>query len=244
MTISNDSRARIKRVFEPIALGMGRLGLTPDALTLIGFAITVVGAVLVAAAAVARRRPGHLPRRRLRHVRWHPRPRDRQGQQRSVRSWTPCSTARAKSIVYLGDRRRVSRRSGIVDGTAIARRGRHGSAASWSATPGPSPKGWASRPGPAWPPSGSCPARSGWSSSALGLIAAGILGTAPFIVEAVSGAGGAALPARRRRPVRSPSASSPSARSSPSSSGSSTSASQARSATHPPDPVTEQRRTT
>lgn len=48
MTISNDSRARIKKVFEPIALGMGRLGLTPDALTLIGFAVTVVGAVLVA----------------------------------------------------------------------------------------------------------------------------------------------------------------------------------------------------
>ncbi len=47
MTISNDSRARIKKVFEPVALGMGRLGLTPDALTLIGFAITVAGAVLV-----------------------------------------------------------------------------------------------------------------------------------------------------------------------------------------------------
>ena len=45
--MSNDSRARIKKVFEPIALGMGRLGLTPDALTLIGFAITVVGAVLI-----------------------------------------------------------------------------------------------------------------------------------------------------------------------------------------------------
>jgi len=48
MTISNDSRARVKKVFEPIALGMGRLGLTPDALTLIGFAVTVVGAVLIA----------------------------------------------------------------------------------------------------------------------------------------------------------------------------------------------------
>lgn len=48
MTISNDSRARVRKVFEPIALGMGRLGLTPDALTLIGFGITVVGAVLVA----------------------------------------------------------------------------------------------------------------------------------------------------------------------------------------------------
>ncbi len=49
MTISNDSRARVKKVFEPIALGMGRIGLTPDGLTLIGFAITVVGAALLAA---------------------------------------------------------------------------------------------------------------------------------------------------------------------------------------------------
>lgn len=49
MSISNESRSRIKQVFEPIALGMGRLGLTPDALTLIGFGITVVGAVLLAA---------------------------------------------------------------------------------------------------------------------------------------------------------------------------------------------------
>lgn len=47
MTISNDSRSRIKSLFEPIALAMGRAGLTPDALTLIGFAITVVGAVLL-----------------------------------------------------------------------------------------------------------------------------------------------------------------------------------------------------
>src|SRR5512147_2231843 len=48
VTISNDSRARVKKAFEPIALGMGRVGLTPDALTLIGFAITVVGAGLIA----------------------------------------------------------------------------------------------------------------------------------------------------------------------------------------------------
>ena len=47
MTISNDTRSRIKHAFQPIALGMGRLGLTPDALTLIGFTITVVGAVLL-----------------------------------------------------------------------------------------------------------------------------------------------------------------------------------------------------
>ncbi|MGH2477260.1 MAG: CDP-alcohol phosphatidyltransferase family protein, partial [Candidatus Limnocylindrales bacterium] len=48
MTISNDTRDRFKKVFEPVALGMGRLGLTPDALTLVGFAITAVGAVLIA----------------------------------------------------------------------------------------------------------------------------------------------------------------------------------------------------
>jgi CDP-diacylglycerol--glycerol-3-phosphate 3-phosphatidyltransferase len=49
MSISNESRGRIKQVFEPIALGMGRLGLTPDGLTLIGFAITVAGAALLSA---------------------------------------------------------------------------------------------------------------------------------------------------------------------------------------------------
>jgi len=49
MTISNDSRARIKSIFEPIALAMGRAGLSPDGLTLIGFAITAVGAAFVAA---------------------------------------------------------------------------------------------------------------------------------------------------------------------------------------------------
>ena len=48
MTISNRSRDAIKAVFEPIALAMGRAGLTPDALTLIGFAITTAGAILVA----------------------------------------------------------------------------------------------------------------------------------------------------------------------------------------------------
>jgi CDP-diacylglycerol--glycerol-3-phosphate 3-phosphatidyltransferase len=47
MTISNDTRNRVKRVGEPIALFFGRLGLTPDGLTLIGFGITTVGAVLL-----------------------------------------------------------------------------------------------------------------------------------------------------------------------------------------------------
>jgi len=47
MTLSNDSRDRVKHAFEPIAMAMGRAGLTPDALTLIGFAITVIVAVLL-----------------------------------------------------------------------------------------------------------------------------------------------------------------------------------------------------
>ena len=47
MTISNDTRNRVKRIGEPIALFFGRLGLTPDGLTLIGFAITTIGAVLL-----------------------------------------------------------------------------------------------------------------------------------------------------------------------------------------------------
>jgi CDP-diacylglycerol--glycerol-3-phosphate 3-phosphatidyltransferase len=49
MAISNDTRSRIKGIFEPLALAMGRFGLTPDALTLIGFGITIVGAVLAGA---------------------------------------------------------------------------------------------------------------------------------------------------------------------------------------------------
>jgi phosphatidylglycerophosphate synthase len=49
MTISNESRDRIKKVFEPIALGLGRTGLTPNGLTLLGFAITALGSILVGA---------------------------------------------------------------------------------------------------------------------------------------------------------------------------------------------------
>jgi phosphatidylglycerophosphate synthase len=48
LTISDNARTRVKGIFEPVALAMGRAGLTPDALTLIGFGITVAGAVLIA----------------------------------------------------------------------------------------------------------------------------------------------------------------------------------------------------
>ena len=48
MAISNQTRTRVKKMGEPVALFLGRLGLSPDALTLLGFGITGVGAVLVA----------------------------------------------------------------------------------------------------------------------------------------------------------------------------------------------------
>lgn len=48
MAISNETRGRIKKLGEPIALALGRLGLTPDGLTLVGFGITAIGAVLLA----------------------------------------------------------------------------------------------------------------------------------------------------------------------------------------------------
>ena len=47
MAISNDTRGRVKKIGEPIALLFGRLGLTPDGLTLIGFGITTIGAILL-----------------------------------------------------------------------------------------------------------------------------------------------------------------------------------------------------
>ncbi len=48
MAVSNASRSRIKKLGEPIALALGRLGLTPDGLTLVGFGITAIGAALLA----------------------------------------------------------------------------------------------------------------------------------------------------------------------------------------------------
>lgn len=48
MAVSNRARSRIRRLGEPVAVALGRAGLTPDGLTFIGFGITVVGAVLLA----------------------------------------------------------------------------------------------------------------------------------------------------------------------------------------------------
>ncbi|MCU0504699.1 MAG: CDP-alcohol phosphatidyltransferase family protein [Chloroflexi bacterium] len=43
---SAEQRQAVKKVFEPIALFFGRLGLTPNGLTLLGFGITIVAALL------------------------------------------------------------------------------------------------------------------------------------------------------------------------------------------------------
>ena len=47
--VSPETRTRVKKLGEPIALLFGRLGLTPNGLTLIGFGITVVAAALAGA---------------------------------------------------------------------------------------------------------------------------------------------------------------------------------------------------
>ena len=44
--VSAETRSRIKKLAEPMALFLGRLGLTPNGLTMLGFGITAVGAVL------------------------------------------------------------------------------------------------------------------------------------------------------------------------------------------------------
>lgn len=47
--VSPETRARVRLLGEPVALFLGRLGLTPNGLTLVGFGITLVAAVLAAA---------------------------------------------------------------------------------------------------------------------------------------------------------------------------------------------------
>jgi phosphatidylglycerophosphate synthase len=49
--VTTSFRTRVRELARPVALGLGRLGLTPNALTLIGFAIAVVAAVAAGAQA-------------------------------------------------------------------------------------------------------------------------------------------------------------------------------------------------
>ena len=47
--VSPETRARVRGLMTPIAVGLGRLGLTPNGLTLIGFGIAIIAAGLAAA---------------------------------------------------------------------------------------------------------------------------------------------------------------------------------------------------
>ena len=49
--VTPGARARVRGLMEPVALGLGRLGLTPNALTVIGFLIACVAAVAATAQA-------------------------------------------------------------------------------------------------------------------------------------------------------------------------------------------------
>ena len=81
---------------------MGRIGLTPNGLTLIGFAITTVGARPGRRAGVGHRRHRRLRRRRLRHVRRHAGPRDRQGQQVRRVHGLDLRQAAGEVLVFIG----------------------------------------------------------------------------------------------------------------------------------------------
>lgn len=190
MTISNDSRARVKRVFEPIALGMGRIGLTPDALTLIGFAITVVGAVLVASqqwlagglviflGGVFDMFDGTLARAT--------------GKVSNLGAFMDSVFDRAGEVVVYVAIVVGLQEVGIINGTVIAAAAL-GSAVMVSYTRAKS-EGLGFTAGTGMAAVGIMPREVRLVILCVGLIAAGILGTAPFIVESGEGAGGAAFP--------------------------------------------------
>lgn len=190
MTISNDSRTRIKKVFEPIALGMGRAGLTPDALTVIGFGITVVGALLLTQQAwlagglviflggAFDMFDGTLARAT--------------GKVSRLGAFMDSVFDRAgEVVVYLG--LIVGLQDlGILNGTPLAAAAM-GSALLVSYTRAKS-DGLGFSTGSGMAAIGIMPREVRLVILSVGLIAGGILGTEPFLVEGSNGAGGAAFP--------------------------------------------------
>jgi phosphatidylglycerophosphate synthase len=190
VAISNDSRTRIKKVFEPIALGMGRLGLTPDALTLIGFAITVVGAILVSQqlwlaggvvvlfGGVFDLFDGTLARAT--------------GRVSNFGAFMDSVVDRAgEVIVYLGIGAGLQA-VGIANGTLLAAAAL-GSAVMVSYTRAKS-EGLGFTHGTGMAAIGIMPREVRLLILAVGLIAAGILGVTPYLLDGESGAGGMAFP--------------------------------------------------
>jgi CDP-diacylglycerol--glycerol-3-phosphate 3-phosphatidyltransferase len=191
MTISNDSRTRVKKAFEPIALGMGRLGLTPDALTLIGFAITVVGAILVSQqlwlaggvvilfGGIFDMFDGTLARAT--------------GRVSNLGAFMDSVFDRAgEVVVYVGIVAGLQA-VGIADGTVLAAAAL-GSAVLVSYTRAKS-EGLGFTQGTGMAAVGIMPREVRLVILSLGLILAGLLGTQPSFIDGESGAGGMAFPA-------------------------------------------------
>ena len=78
--VSPETRARVRGLMTPIAVGLGRLGLTPNGLTLIGFGIAIIAAGFAVAQLWLPAGPPVRVRRGVRPVRRRARPRDQQGQ--------------------------------------------------------------------------------------------------------------------------------------------------------------------
>ena len=177
MTISNESRDRVKGVFEPVALAMGRAGLTPDALTLIGFAITVVGRRCSPSSSCGSSAGSScFARRRVRHVRRHAGPRHRPGQQARRVHGQRLRSLRARRSSTSGSSSAAAIAAGSADGAPLLAAAPRWAARSWSATPEPSPKASASRAGTGH---GRCrhhAPRSPPRHPRLGLILGGLIG--------------------------------------------------------------------
>ena len=190
MTISNQTRDRVKGIFEPIALALGRLGLTPDALTLLGFAITVVGAVLVAQeqwlaggivvliGGVFDMFDGTLARATGRVSRWG-----------AFLDSTLDKTG--EIIVFLGIIAGLQS-VGIADGPLLAAAAM-GAAVMVSYTRARS-EGLGFTSGSGMAAVGIMPREVRLAVLSVGLILAGLLGTRPYLVDGTSGAGGAVFP--------------------------------------------------
>ncbi|HEV8696660.1 MAG TPA: CDP-alcohol phosphatidyltransferase family protein [Candidatus Limnocylindrales bacterium] len=188
--ISNDSRDRIKGVFEPIALALGRLGLSPDALTIVGFAITVFGAVLLAqeqwlagglvvlVGGVFDMLDGTLARVTGRVSRWG-----------AFLDSTLDKTG--EIVVYLGIIAGLQS-VGIADGPLLAAAAL-GASLMVSYTRARS-EGLGFTTGAGMAAIGIMPREVRLAVLSVGLILAGILGTRPYFVDGSSGAGGMAVP--------------------------------------------------
>jgi phosphatidylglycerophosphate synthase len=188
--ITNDARDRIRGAFEPIALGLGRLGLSPDALTVIGFAITVVGAVLLAqeqwlagglvvlVGGVFDLFDGTLARATGRVSKWG-----------AFLDSTLDKTG--EIVVYLGIIAGLQS-VGIADGPLLAAAAL-GASLMVSYTRARS-EGLGFTPGAGMAAIGIMPREVRLAVLSLGLILAGVLGTRPYFVDGSSGAGGMAVP--------------------------------------------------